>query len=260
MLTDFLFWTPQVFEFVQRPLDWVLLLLLAALVLFWRGRTRGGRRAVIAATLLMVLFGVRAAPELIVRRLENTYPATSRSPAEFEGVVVLGGGLDGSVNAASHGQTALTGSAERMTTALVLARKYPALKIVLTGYGGMFEPSTHSEAAAAMRFFEEQGAPTTQLILEPTARNTSEIAANTKRLPGIDPSRPWLLLTSAWNMPRALLSFRKAGWNVEPLPVDYATGPVIPWFEYSVSRGAGAWSLVLHEVMGMVWYRLTGRL
>jgi uncharacterized SAM-binding protein YcdF (DUF218 family) len=249
-----------VFEFVQRPLDWVLLLLLIALVLFWRGRVRGARRAVVATTVLLLLFGIRAVPELIVQRLENAFPATTRSPAEFEGVVGLGGGLDGGVNAVSHGQTALTGAAERMTTALILARKYPALKIVLTGYAGIFEPSTHSEAAAAVRFFEEQGAPTTQLILEPTARNTSEIAQNTRNLPGVDPSKPWLLLTSAWNMPRALLSFRKAGWNVEPLPVDFATGPVTPWFEYSVARGVGAWSLVLHEVVGIVWYRLTGRL
>lgn len=262
MLTirDLFFWAPQVLGFVQRPLDWVLLLLIAALLFFWRRRARAAQATVAAATLLMLLVGVHAIPALLVQRLEDAYPPTSRSPAEFAGALVLGGGLDGGVDALSRGQTSLTGAAERMTTALVLARRFPDLQIVLTGYAGVFEPSTLSEAAAAVKFFAEQDAPTARVLVEPTARNTAEIAENVKSLAGVDPSRPWLLITSAWNMPRALLAFRKAGWNVEPLPVDYITGTSIDWFEYSVSGGSAMWSLALHELIGIAWYRITGRL
>jgi uncharacterized SAM-binding protein YcdF (DUF218 family) len=99
-----------------------------------------------------------------------------------------------------------------------------------------------------------------QLIVDRISRNTFEIAENTKALSGVDPTRPWLLLTSAWNMPRALLSFRKAGWNVEPHPVDYLTGTSIRLWGFSVLRGANRWSVALHELLGITWYRLTGRL
>jgi uncharacterized SAM-binding protein YcdF (DUF218 family) len=257
---DFIFWLPKLLDFVEQPLAWVLLLLLVALVLFWRRRQRAALRTVVVATLLLACLGVEAVPEIILQRLEDAYPATTRSPGEFEGVLVLGGGLEGGIKAVERNQTLLGGSAERVTTAVALARDFPNLKIVLTGYAGVNQPGGLSEAQGTVRFFREQGLPTSRLIVEPAARNTAEIAENVKTITGIDPSKPWLLLTSAWNMPRALLAFRKAGWNVEPLPVDYFTGTSIRFARYSIARGSFAWSVALHELLGIAWYRVTGRL
>jgi uncharacterized SAM-binding protein YcdF (DUF218 family) len=257
---DLSFWLPKLLDIVEEPLHWVLLLLIVALLAFWRRRERLGRRALALAVLLFAFLGIVAIPAAIVQRLENAYPATTRSPSEFEGVLVLGGGLTGGRRAYERGQTMLSGSAERVTTAAALARRFPDLKIVLTGYAGHKESVGATEAGGTLKFFQEQGVPTSGVIVEPTARNTFEIAENVKAIAGIDPSRPWLLLTSAWNMPRAVLAFRKAGWNVEPLPVDYLTGTTIDYFQYSIIGGAGTWSFVLHEVLGIAWYRMTGRL
>jgi uncharacterized SAM-binding protein YcdF (DUF218 family) len=141
-----------------------------------------------------------------------------------------------------------------------LARRFPDLRIVLTGYAGVGQPDERPEAEATLEFFRTQDAPVARVMVEPAARNTFEIAENVRSLPGIDASRPWLLVTSAWNMPRALLAFRRAGWNVEPLPVDYVTGTTLDYYRFSVLTGANAWSRVLHELLGMAWYRITGRL
>jgi uncharacterized SAM-binding protein YcdF (DUF218 family) len=257
---DLFFWLPKLLAMVEDPLQWGLFLLFVSLLLLWRRRERAARRTLALTALLFAFLGIVFVPEAILQRLENAYPGTVRSPAEFEGVLVLGGGLDAARKARERGQTLLNGSAERVTTAAALARRFPDLKMVLTGYAGFGQSAELPEAEAAVRFFEAQGLPTSRLIVEPTSRNTFEIAENVKRLPGIEPARPWLLLTSAWNMPRALLAFRKAGWNVEPLPVDYVTGTTIDYFQFSVLTGANAWSRVLHEVLGMAWYRLTGRL
>jgi uncharacterized SAM-binding protein YcdF (DUF218 family) len=51
-------------------------------------------------------------------------------------------------------------------------------------------------------------------------------------------TRPWLLVTSAWHMPRALATFCAAGWNVTPYPVDYRTGIRTPWTEIHCQQPA----------------------
>jgi uncharacterized SAM-binding protein YcdF (DUF218 family) len=76
---------------------------------------------------------------------------------------------------------------------------------------------------------------------------------------GVEPTQPWLLVTSAWHMPRALATFRKAGWIVTPYPVDFRTGTETPWTEYSLANGAKKWQLALHEWVGLLAYRLAGR-
>jgi uncharacterized SAM-binding protein YcdF (DUF218 family) len=257
---DLVFWLPKLLDIIERPLDWVLFLLIASLLLAWRRRARAARRTMVAATLLLAFVGVVAVPQVILQQLEDAYPPTARSPAEFEGLLVPGGGLDGGQRPFERGQTSLNEAAERVTIAVALARRFPHLKVVLTGYGGVGEPAQLSEAAGTKKFFEEQGVSTAHLLVEPSARNTAENAENARALPGVDPSKPWLLVTSAWSMPRALLAFRKAGWNVEPFPVDYRTGTTISYFVYSIADGSAAWSRALHELLGMGWYWVTGRL
>jgi uncharacterized SAM-binding protein YcdF (DUF218 family) len=257
---DLFFWLPKLLDFVEQPLEWVLFLLIVSLLLFWRRRDGAGRRTLVAATLLLAFLGFVAVPELIVQRLENMHPPTSRPLTDFEGVVVLGGGLESGLAPVERGQSLLGSSAERVTTAVSLARRAPHLRIVLTGYAGTGAPDGRSEAEGTALFFAEQGLAATHLMVEPGSRNTSENADNAKRLPGVDPLKPWLLLTSAWTMPRALGAFRKAGWNVEPMPVDYVTGTSMRYARYSIARGASRWNVVLHEVLGLAWYRMTGRM
>ena len=75
----------------------------------------------------------------------------------------------------------------------------------------------------------------------------------------MNPAQAWLLLTSASHMPRALATFRKAGWNVTPYPVDFRAGTHTPWTQYSLAEGAKKWHLALHELAGLLAYRLAGR-
>ena len=78
-------------------------------------------------------------------------------------------------------------------------------------------------------------------------------------MPGIDPQLPWLLLTSAWHMPRAMAVFEKQGWNVTAYPVDFRAGQQTPWLQYHMATGAKKWHTALHELLGLLAYRLSGR-
>jgi uncharacterized SAM-binding protein YcdF (DUF218 family) len=97
-------------------------------------------------------------------------------------------------------------------------------------------------------------------LYENRSRDTYENATFSRQIEGVDATKRWLLITSARHMPRAMGVFRKAGWNVAPWPVDYSTGLSIDYFDFSVVRGAGRWETVLHELLGLALYRVTGRL
>ena len=79
-------------------------------------------------------------------------------------------------------------------------------------------------------------------------------------VPGVDITQPWLLLTSARHMPRALAVFSALGWHVALFPVSYRSVGFSRWTEYSLARGAVRWQLVLHEWMGLAVYSVAARL
>jgi uncharacterized SAM-binding protein YcdF (DUF218 family) len=88
-----------------------------------------------------------------------------------------------------------------------------------------------------------------------------ENAINTVRLVMPKPGERWLLVTSAWHMPRAIGLFRKAGFPVEAYPVDWQTGGwgdlAKHWFP--LLRGLGDLDLATHEWVGLIFDRLSGR-
>jgi len=254
-----MFIAAKLLAFLTQPLAWVLVLLASGLLLQRRWRHTG---AVLlwSALGVLLLVGWEPLPDALLRRLEAQYPAPARPElAGYAGVVVLGGALEPSYVWEGHQQPALNSAAERMTAALPLLRRAPQLRLLFSGGEGELLGQGMTEAERARRFYADQGLDPQRLLLESASRTTFENAVLSAALPGVDPTRPWLLLTSAWHMPRAMAAFGKAGWNVTPWPTDYQAGLQTPWTRYSLVAGARKWHIVLHEHLGLWIYRLSGR-
>lgn len=153
----------------------------------------------------------------------------------------------------------LNAGAERMTTVLPMLRQIPRLQVLFTGGEGEYFGSGPSEADRARRIFAQLGLDTTRVLFENASRNTYENAVFSARLAGVDPYQPWILITSAGHMPRALAVFRKQGWNVTPYSVDFNAGLSTPWTQYTPGDFS-RWDAVLHEYVGIAAYRLMGRI
>ncbi len=246
---------------LAQPLNGVVLLLALSL-LPRRLRPWGGRQLTAAALLLLALTGLKTLPDALLRPLESRYAEIPPDAdlSAYAGVIVLGGALEPGRLSQFHSQPLLNSSAERMTAAVSLWQRHPNLRLVFTGGEGELFGSGPSEAERALQFFLSMGVPRTALMLETRSQNTYENALFTRQLPGLDATRPWLLLTSAWHMPRSLATFQKAGWNVTPYPVDFRTGGITPLTSYNLGEGAERWELLLHELLGLLSYRLSGRL
>ncbi|MEA3393602.1 MAG: YdcF family protein [Pseudomonadota bacterium] len=255
-----MFIAAQLLAFVTQPLAWVALLLLLGLLIQRRWR-RFGLVLIWLAWGTLLLQGWEPLPDALLRRLEARHPAMNSLPdaQRYTGIVVLGGALEPSYAWQGHGQPALNEAAERMTAALPLLQRHPHLQLLFTGGSGeLFEPGW-TEAERARIFYADMGVAPQRLLFEPASRTTYENAVLSAQLPEVDKTRPWLLLTSAWHMPRAMAAFEKAGWNVTAYPVDFRTGTETPWTRYSLARAANKWHLALHEYLGLLAYRLSGK-
>jgi uncharacterized SAM-binding protein YcdF (DUF218 family) len=255
-----MFITSKLLAFLTQPLAWVALLIAAAVCCI-RPRPAWSSRFASTALVLLLLLGWEPPPDALLRQLESQYPALNADLAAppYAGLVVLGGALEPAYVWATPGQSALNDAAERMTEVLPLLRKHPGLQVLFTGGEGELFGGDLSEAERAKRFFIGQGVAPSQLLLESASRTTFENAMLSKHVPGVDVSRPWLLVTSAWHMPRAMDSFRKAGWNVTAYPVDFRAGEHTPWSQYSMDEGVKKWRIALHELLGLLAYHLSGR-
>jgi uncharacterized SAM-binding protein YcdF (DUF218 family) len=247
--------------YLTQPLLWVFALLFAGVVL-QRSKPALARRLLWGALLLMLCMGWIGPPEWILHRLESKY---TEMPLDadlrgYTGVVVLGGANASGLVQQAHMQPLLGSAAERMTTPVAMLLRYPHLRVVFTGGEGMLFGSGPSEADRAKMFFDSMGLTGGKVEYESVSRNTFENAVLTARLPGIDKTQRWLLITSAYHMPRSMATFAKAGWNVTAYPVDFITGAQASWTNFSFPDSADRWELALRELVGLVAYKFTGRL
>jgi len=246
--------------FLTQPLAWVALLLLVTLLCIKRKPGWALRLGSFTLALLLLL-GWEPLPDAVLRQLEQQYPpiAHEQIATSTVGVVVLGGAFESAYVWSVPGQSALNDAAERMTETLTLLRQRPHLKLLFSGGEGELLGSGLPEAERAKVFFTGQGLRPEHILFEAASRTTYENALLSKQLAGVDSQQPWLLLTSAWHMPRAMATFRKTGWNVSAYPVDFRAGISTPWTQYSMDQGVKKWRLALHEIVGLLAYRLSGR-
>jgi uncharacterized SAM-binding protein YcdF (DUF218 family) len=144
---------------------------------------------------------------------------------------------------------------------VALARRLPDAGIVFSGGSAQLIPSPSSEAAVVGGMLGAMGVDGSRVVLEDRSRDTYENATFTRAL--VQPGRGerWLLVTSAFHMPRAMGVFRAAGFEVEPWPVDYRTRGWVEAaaFFYSAGDGLRRLDLVAKEYAGLLAYALTGR-
>ena len=253
-----MFIASRLLTFAIEPLFWVLVLLLASLLLA-RRRPRIGQTIGWIALLVLVTACWTSGSEVLMRALESRYPRPPTIDMQRQvGVVVLGGALSDPALWAAHHQVGLNEQAERMTEAVALLRQYPHLRLVFSGGIANIAGAGATEAVRARVFFNAMGVDPARVVYEDRSRNTYENALYSAALADVDKRQPWLLLTSAFHMPRAMGVFTHVGWNVTPWPVDYRTTPADGWFDFSLHSGPALWTLALHEWLGIAAYRMAG--
>lgn len=240
---------------VLRPGNLLLLLGVAGLV---AGRTRAGRRLMALVLAVLAVQTVLPLGLWLTWPLEQRFPAPLRPPAQIDGIVALGGGIDLETSAA-RGQPALTDTGDRFAAFTELARLYPEARLIFTGGNGSIDGAPLSEAAVMRDYLARQGIDLSRISFDARARTTRDNAVRAVRLADPQPGERWLLVTTAAHMPRAVGCFRAAGFDVVPWPVDYRTArPFQLAWPTSLSVRLHELDDAAYEWAGLIYYRLLG--
>ena len=233
--------------------------LLGAILLLTRF-ARAGRRLMAAALALLAVCAYSPLANFVLYPLESRFPKWDASRGEPDGIIVLGGPLDADLSVA-HGVPVISGAADRIIGAATLAQRYPNARIVYTGGSPNLLHNDAREADYATALFLGLGIPRSRLTMERQSRNTRENAEFSREIAKPKPGERWLLVTSAYHMPRSIGVFRKAGFPVEAYPVDWKVGAKEDLFRYYVVANDGL-QLVdtgVREWLGLLGYRVVGR-
>ena len=233
------------------------LLLMAFIGLRFR-KHRIGLPLTIASLLLLTLLSLPIVSEIIAGTLESYPVLTNRKIKEFapQAIVVLGGGST-SGHEYHQFQTVNTRTLLRLRFAAKLARD-TGLPVLVSG-GKVFTGTELAEATLMTEVLQNEfGIPVRWQ--ESSSRNTAENASFSRKLLQTLSIDKIMLVTQAYHMPRSVLAFRNAGFQVLPAPTAFISRPSLQYSILYFVPSASALEqsfLVLHEYLGLLWYQFT---
>jgi uncharacterized SAM-binding protein YcdF (DUF218 family) len=245
------------------PLGLVLLLLAAGIGALFIRRQKTGRILMLGAGIVLYLFSIDPFSYFLVRSFERCYnPSVTYPPAPA--IVLLCGGEVPKMPPRLYNE--INDAGDRILYAARLLRQDAAPRLIITGGSLQFLRQTdNTQAEAAFRIIADAGiADTSRIILEMKSQNTYENGVFTKRmLDSLKIPPVIILVTSALHMPRSVAVFKKLGCTVYPAPTDYLADRPFRFTLFSLFPNVGALSAstgALHEIYGMIAYKLLGRL
>jgi uncharacterized SAM-binding protein YcdF (DUF218 family) len=243
-----------------QPSNLLLLLLIAAAVAALIGFWRTTRWLLVTAVAGLLLITFLPLGQWLTAAIETRFPPVAELPEQVDGVVALTGGIDGSL-VFDDSQLALNDAAERLTSLIELGRRYPDARLIHAGALG----ASPLPAEAARAFAERLGFPVERIAFETGSADPAASLQQAHARAKPQPGERWLLVTSAYNMPRAIGISRQLGWEVTAFPVDYRSPPpslagmVEVATQPSLSQRFKEVDLAAREWLGLALYRMAGR-
>lgn len=257
---DFFFIVSKVGWFFLTPSNLLLLSMIGGVaLLYWKRTRKWGFRLTAYGAMATLLVVILPVGDWLIGSLERRFPAysvcTTITPRPIAGIILLGGAIssqeiDGKI------LEDLGSSADRIRKAAQLTRDYPDLPLLISGGQAFPRKGARTEAVATAAFLTELGVDLRRLRLETLSRTTAE---NAKFIAEQAEQGSWLLVTSAFHMPRSVGSFRKAGVNVIAVPSDWMVDDNRPILTMNAVDRLGRLDLGVHEYLGLFAYWVTGR-
>lgn len=240
---------------MMLPLPLLLSFIALGLLLVWFSRfQKSGKIIITVGWLMLLLLSLQPVADGLLRPIENKYP-TWQGKQKVEYVVVLGGGYTWDANWAPSSNL-INNSLPRLNEGIRLWRANPGSKMIFTGAAAKTNPVSTAEAGA--RVAESLGVPRSAIITLDSPKDTEEEAAAVKQAIG---DVPFLLVTSASHLPRAMVFFQQAGLHPLPAPANQLAinAPLNLWERIIPSP---AWLMhsdrAGYETLGRLWQWLKG--
>lgn len=227
------------------------------LILFNKQKTANVLTGILTAGTLFLSF--YSVGDWLLYPLESAYPHNPPLPEKVDGILVLGGSIFPN-RSVEWQQLETNQSHERLSSFIQLAKQYPAAKLVFTGGNASTDRDRPTEAQIAETYFLNSGISADRLFIDNKARNTAENASYSKLRMNPDPNETWVLITTAYHMPRAMGVFCQQDWTMLPYPVDHKTLPSEMYkANFSLIGHASHLVQAAHEWVGLLAYFASGK-
>jgi len=235
-------------ELSTGPLMVASILAAVGLSLLRGPRRRIGVRLISAGALLAYLASTSMVGTALLAPLEHLYPPldTARA-AGVRDIVVLGSGYTPHDNIPVSGALDADGLA-RIVEGVRLARLRPDARLLVSGGA---PPGFTPGALGYARMAAELGVPPSDLVVRDHALDTAQEAQDVAALLG---RSPFILVTSAYHMPRAMRLMRRAGANPLAAPTGqflHEPGGIERLGLIPGSHGLRETEAALHEYLGL---------
>jgi len=238
------------------PESFLLFLMILSAGLLWTRYNKQGRILISSTVIIIATVSVLPLSYWVLRPLEDRFTIPEKLPDRIDGIIVLAGAEDISVTAA-RGQPSFSDGGERLTTFVWLAHVYPDAVLLFAGGSGSLTNQENKPSIVASKIFSQIGLDPKRVLYESDSKNTSENALKSYELIKPTPDKRWILVTSAFHMPRSVGLFRKVGWNVIPYPVDFKTTKRAG-LSFNL-QNIGSFSQGIREWIGLLVYRTFGK-
>lgn len=240
-----------ILSLLLSPWNWIIILLIGG----WIFKKRAAKRCCfIFAVCLFIVFGNPALLNLYARWWQPK-PVELSAAGNYTCGIVTGG--FGSPDARGRGYFNI--SSDRFIQTLLLYQTGKISHILISGGNGKSDDASFREAHWAKKQFIAAGVPDSVIYTEDRSDNTADNAVNSKRLlDSLHFPPPYLLITSAFHMPRAKLIFERTGLHVIPYPCNYTDGRGPVTFSDFVPRPSSLldWERYLKESFAYLWYKV----
>ncbi len=200
------------------------------------------------------LFSYAPFANRLLYSLESIHPTLHTAPKDIKYIYVLGGGHHTDESLPITSQVVET-SVVRLTEGIRLYQQLNRnAKIIVSGYHGLYDITEH--AVMQQKLAVSLGVDEKDIILHLGTKDTQEEAQAGKKLLG---DEPFILVTSASHMSRAMKFFKHEGLNPVPAPTNHLASLQHPNYTDIFSEESLTKSrIVFHELLGLIWQKIKG--
>jgi uncharacterized SAM-binding protein YcdF (DUF218 family) len=255
------YYVSKIAWFFATPSNLLLsLVVLGLLIALTKRLRRVGISIALTFSLATIAFGLLPLANYLFVPLEGRFPVFQDDGKPVDGIILLGGSVDAE-DSVNRGAIVVNEAAERVLDTIQLAQRYPQARLLIVGGGGTVFGDGTAEAPVTASFIKSVGIDPARIQIEDRSRTTFENAVYSFQVAKPKEGERWLLVTSAWHMPRAVGVFEKAGFPVIPYPVDFRVGGSFHGVRgfATISDGLRRFDVGAKEWAGLVAYYLAGR-
>ena len=236
------------------PLPLGVAFILLGLYFLYRNKLAKAKFTLTLSIVWLFMISYSPLVDTLLYDLESQNPTLHHSPKNIKYIYVLGGGHH-TDNTRPITSQVIEASVVRLNEGIrILHQLKEKPTLIVSGYSGLFDPNPG--ATMQKKLALALGVKQENLHVEATPRDTQEEAIAAKKYIG---DAPFILVTSASHMKRALKFFKNEGLTPIPAPTNHLAYIKHPnYLDFFSANAIKKSHIVWHEYLGLIWQKIKG--